>query len=315
MKKLPIDQRGFSPIFLLVGLLVLALVGGLVYYQKQNSNNSKDPNYHSSNALNNTVTLDCSDSKKLADKLTKDIDQRDYYLEFSNDKYFSTEFVTRRASQEPHITYPGRSILLMLRHNKKDITNSLQNNVTKMLEEQSFKQDTLNNGYTKGDIIYRVNINNEWVTFSKFSYADHEVPVYNAKPDQLDAEEVSGLHIKCGIKNEEFDALYDELLPSNEVKERVAQFSPITLGDDSIKTKPESVFGIKKIHKNNVLETSIFGTTGGGGYALWLHKTNNGWEKVYSGQEHPDCNLLEELKVGSGVDCYDKSLKDDSKTK
>lgn len=300
MKKLPNDQRGFSPILILVGVLVLVLLSGLVYYQKKDQNSK---------------TLDCSDSKRLADTLTKDIDQKDYYLEFSNDKFSSTEFVTRRTSQEPLITYPGHSILLVLRHDKKEITNSLQNNVTKMLEEQLFKQDPLNIGYAKGDIMYKVNVSNEWVTFSKPSYADHEVPIYNAKPDQPDAEEVSSLHIKCGVKNKEFDALYDELLPANEVKERVSQFSPITFGDDSIKTKPESVFGIKKIHKNNIVEGSIFGTAGGGGYALWLHKTNNEWEKVYSGQEQPECNLLEELKVGPGVDCYDKSLKDYSKTK
>lgn len=251
-----------------------------------------------------TDILDCSDSKKLADYLTRDIDPKDYYLELNNNKI--TSFVTRRNIREPQITYPGHSIFLILRHDKKDSVSNLQSDVIKMLEDQSYKTSDMNVGYAKEEIMYNVSVNNEWVTFEKLSYSDREVPAFNAKPDQSGAEEVGVFSIKCGVKNKEIDALYDELLPTDLVKKQIAQFSPVT--NYNFEINPRTVFGIKKNHKNNVVETSIFSTGGGGGYALWLQKTVSGWIEVYAGQEFPACGLLEGLKIESGVDCLDQSL-------
>lgn len=48
------------------------------------------------------------------------------------------------------------------------------------------------------------------------------------------------------------------------------------------------------------------------GHALWLQKVNNEWKKIYTGQQAPPCSLIENLKIESGVDCLDDSINDGS---
>jgi hypothetical protein len=73
-------------------------------------------------------------------------------------------------------------------------------------------------------------------------------------------------------------------------------------------------FEIVEIHQKNILYLDV-GLQNGGGSALWVQKTDNEWKSIYAGQERPNCKLLEDLKIESGVECSDPVTFERSTTK
>ena len=88
------------------------------------------------------------------------------------------------------------------------------------------------------------------------------------------------------------ESLTKELLGTAAIREELAR-----LGKDF-------TFSIDKIHKNNIVEGSLF-MPGRGGAAFWLYKDQGVWKKLYQGQQSPPCKSLEDLHIEAGINCID----------
>lgn len=289
--KLLKNQKGFSPVLILVVFAVLAL-GGYLYYQKQNPPLSSQ-----------TAKIDCSTPEALTQviqgNLPKNVSSEVENLDRSNyhPSFFSISW--KRNDSEPFIRYKGMNAQNMaLRYPTLE--------EIKRLFEDKVEKEFIDEGFVKQGL---------YVLTANLSYPVYEYRYY--KGDNLYAVNISqsqdskdyrrnrvNVGISCGQKDPKLDDLYTELLVQPVVQNEIK---------DSKSAYPN--FTIDEVHSNNIVEGNIHTEYSGRGGSFWIIKESGIWKKLYTGQQEPECSLLESKGIESGVECLDRSISDYRKTK
>ncbi len=230
-----------------------------------------------------TVDALCPDIDSFAEKVkTSD----NYEISINGAQIHESQtFLWRRAKTEPKVGYLVQSsrVLSVASQDSKTISTIFE---TKSVQELS---DT---GYLKQDL--------NFTPFSKSDFVSGGLGIYGFKkgnqyfsvelydaPDNQDSNLSSNLVINCGIANSEFDLLYDKIIKTN-------------------KYSTNDTIAISDL-KDSVVILNVGQINSASGYAsFWLVTDTQTQQLIKGTQEQPFCNVFEEIKVGRGLDCYDK---------
>lgn len=255
--------------------------------------------YPMNQKINNESTkIDCSNPEILSSFFKQsfikaNISSTDILVIPASQKNISV--MSRRKATEPLIMYPARdwTKIYLTNHPFEEINAIFQNTVNKKF---------LTDGYAKNELVASRHL-------YKKDGALYEILLFETEFIEnkfiKDGRKATLVNINCGYEDKKLDELYDSLFSSQLIKNELLT-----------KNLTNLIFRISNLYKNG--EIVVIGVSNDftpGGYGLWVYKKGDGWEKIHEGQQEPECSLLENLKIESGIDCINYSTSSQGKTK